>query len=282
MPKSKPPGIGIDIQGRDRDKYKIRITGSRNKDQLDEILSFMKVLIYLYVETYLYKNKEYIKLKETLKGLNKIARRRNRVLEVVEYDNSISTVKTITNLDKSRLGFKPEKGQNQWTRSCQNSGTDKKRRPEITPGDMIDKLYKEGYKLNKITGYLEKEITMKVKGKVVKTMIKAIKLPGDNNTFNFFTCDPSDGQEHKYVGFLARGNNPNDLCMPCCFKKDQTTSGNKTKLNYFMKCLGEKSNEEKQEKSLGDKLYILQETNKVQSDRYIYLPKYLDIFFNKI
>ena len=29
-------------------------------------------------------------------------------------------------------------------------------------------------------------------------------------------------------------------------------------------------------KSLGDKLYILQETNKVQEDRYIVLPKYLD------
>ena len=282
MPKSKPPGIGIDIQGRDRDKYKIRITGSRNKDQLDEIISFMKVLIYLYVETYLYKKKEFQKLKETLKSLNKIARRRNKVVEIVEYDQSITTVKTITNLDKARLGFKPEKGQNQWTRSCQNSGTDKKRRPEITPGDMIDKLYKDGYKLNNKTGYLEKEVEMKLKGKMHKTMIKAIKLPGDNNTFNFYTCDPSVEQEHKYVGFLARGNNPSDLCMPCCFKKDQLTSGNKTKLNYFMKCLGDNTKEEKQDKTLGDKLYILQETNKVQPDRYIYLPKYLDIFFNKV
>ena len=282
MPKSKPPGIGIDIQGRDRDKYKIRITGSRNKDQLDEIISFMKVLIYLYVETYLYKKKEFQKLKDTLKSLNKIAKRRNKVLEIVEYDTSITTVKTITNLDKSRLGFKPEKGQNQWTRSCQNSGTDKKRRPEITPGDMIDKLYKDGYKLNKQTGFLEKEINIKVKGKATKTIIKAIKLPGDNNTFNIFTCDPSEGQEHKFVGFLARGNNPHDLCMPCCFKKDQLTSGNKAKMNYFMKCLGEKGGEEKQEKTLGDKLYILQETNKIQADRYIYLPKYLDIFFNKL
>ena len=34
MPKSKPPGIGIDIQGRERDRYKIRITGARNKNQL--------------------------------------------------------------------------------------------------------------------------------------------------------------------------------------------------------------------------------------------------------
>ena len=34
--------------------------------------------------------------------------------------------------------------------------------------------------------------------------------------------------------------------------------------------------------TIGDKLYILQDTNKVQEGRFIYLPKYLDIFFNKI
>ena len=286
MPKSKPPGIGIDIQGRDRDNYKIRIAGSRNKDQLDEIISFMKVLIYLYVETYLNKKKEFQKLKDTLKNLNKIARRRNKVNEVVDYEPSTHTVKTITNMDKARLGFKPEKGQSQWTRSCQNSGNDKKRRPEPTPEEMIEKLYKEGYKMNKKTGFLEKEVEMKVKGKVHKTMIRAIKLPSENNTYNFYTCDPSEKNEHKYIGFLARGNNPSDLCMPCCFKKDHLESGNKAKIDYFMKCLGEAPNKEDEtksiKKSLGDKLYILQETNKIQDDRFIYLPKYLDLFFNKI
>ena len=53
MPKSKPPGIGIDIQGRERDRYKIRITGARNKHQLAEIVEFMKILIYLYSNFYL-------------------------------------------------------------------------------------------------------------------------------------------------------------------------------------------------------------------------------------
>ena len=55
VPKSKPPGIGIDIQGREKDKYKFRITGARNKEQLDNIVSFMKILIYLYIDTYLFK-----------------------------------------------------------------------------------------------------------------------------------------------------------------------------------------------------------------------------------
>ena len=59
LPRSKPPGIGIDIQGRDRDKYKIRITGARNKEQLNDIIDLMRVLIFLYSEIYLYKNKEY-------------------------------------------------------------------------------------------------------------------------------------------------------------------------------------------------------------------------------
>jgi hypothetical protein len=68
LPKSKPPGIGIDVQGRDRDKYKIRITGARNKEQLNEIILFMKILIFLYCETYLYKKIKYQKLKDLLKS----------------------------------------------------------------------------------------------------------------------------------------------------------------------------------------------------------------------
>ena len=100
LPKSPPPGIDISIQGRDRDRYKIRITGARDKSQLDEIISFMKVLIFLYVETYHYKKREYQRLKDVLKTLNKIAKRRNKVVEIVDYETSIKTVKAITALDK--------------------------------------------------------------------------------------------------------------------------------------------------------------------------------------
>ena len=286
LPKSKPPGIGIDIQGRDKERYKIRITGARNKEQLDEIIDFMKVLIYLYVQTYLYKKKEFQKLKDMLKNLTNIAKRRNKVIEIVEYDTTIKTVKSITSLDKARLAFKPEKGQNQWTRSCQNSGSDKKRRPTLTPSDQLEKLIKDGYKLNKETGFYEKQVELKIKGKTYKSIIKAVKLSGEENSYIYYTCDPSENQEHMYIGFLARGNNPNDLCMPCCFKKDPLISGNKEKKNYFLQCLGEQTKESKEEKksgsSLGDKIYILQDTNKLQEGRFIYLPKYLDIFFNKI
>ena len=101
----------------------------------------MKVLIYLYVETYLYKNAEYTKLKSVLLTLTKIAKRKNKVVEIVDYDEETNKVRDITNLDKARLGFRPEKGQNQWTRSCQNSGNNNKRRPDIYPSNQLAKLH---------------------------------------------------------------------------------------------------------------------------------------------
>jgi len=286
LPKSKPPGIGIDIQGRDRDKYKIRITGARTKEQLEEIVSFMKVLIYLYSETYLLKKKEFQKLKDTLKLLSKIAKRRHKVVEIVNYEQSSSSVKIITAIDKKRLGFKPEKGQSQWTRSCQNSGNDKKRRPTLIQGDSQEKLIKNGYKLNEKSGFYEKQVEITIKKKKHMVTLRAVKLSGDDTSFNFYTCDPSENNEFMHVGFLSRGNNPNELCMPCCFKKDQLYSANKSKKNYYLKCIGEQNKStnqpDNQQLSVGEKIYILQETNKVQDNRFIFLPKYLDIFFNKI
>jgi hypothetical protein len=284
LPNSKPPGIGIDIQGRDTDKYKIRITGARTREQLAEIVNFMKILIFLYTETYLLKKKSYEKIKDLLKSLTKIAKRRNKVFEIVNYEVGSSIIKQITSLDKKRLGFKPEKGQSQWTRNCQNSGNDKKRRPNIISGASPDKLLKNGYKLNEKTGYYEKSVNITIKKKVYQIKLKALKLVGDENTFNFYTCDPSENNEFMYVGFLSRGNNPNDLCMPCCFKKDQLYSANKSKKNYYLKCIGEEShgkNIDNLVTVVGEKLYILQDTNKIQDNRFIYLPKYLDILFNK-
>ena len=286
MPKSKPPGIGIDIQGRERDKYKIRIAGARDKNQLDEIINFVKILIYLYSETYLYKKSKYQKLKSQLVNLNKIAKRRNKVNEFVEYDKDINNVKAITALDKSRLGYKPEEGQNQWTRNCQNSGNDKKRRPIIISEDQIDKLLKMGYKMNDKTGFYEKLEEIKEKGKTKKVTLRVVKLPGEDGKFNYFACDPKENKDNTYIGFLSRGNNPSNLCAPCCFKKDPLLSVNKKKKNYFLKCTGDALADEKVEKisndDMTDKVYILQDTNKIQEGRFIQLQKYLDIFFNKI
>ncbi|ADO67325.1 putative VV A7-like early transcription factor large subunit [Cafeteria roenbergensis virus] len=283
LPKSKPPGIGIDIQGRKPENYKIRITGARNKEQLDEIINFIKTLIFLYVETYLYKKTKYQKIKDTLKKLTNIAKRRNLVEEIVDYSLEVKNVKVITSLDKKRLGFRPEEGQNQWTRSCQNSGDDKKRRPVVISDNKIQDLQKKGFKYdNNIKMYTKIHKDKDLKKDII---MRAINLPTEDGKPIYYYCDPDTNKEHKYIGFLSKGNNPDNLCMPCCFKKDQYASTNPLKTNYFKKCIGEMKDYKVEKKSLdliGDKLYILQETNKIQEGRFLLLPKYLEFFFNKL
>ncbi|ULY68456.1 putative VV A7-like early transcription factor large subunit [Chlorella virus XW01] len=288
LPKSKPPGIEIDVQGREVNNYKVRITGARNKEQSMEIVEFMNVLIYLYGQTYILQKPKYQKIKETLKKLTNIAKRRNKVAELIDYEADAKRVKVITKLDKERLGFKPEEGQNQWSRSCQNSGDDKRRQPNVIPGDKINELIRNGYKLNKTNGFYEKEVNVSIKGKKQKVNIRAVKL-GDadgSSTGNFYTCDPVENGEHTFVGFLSKSNNPNDLCMPCCFKKDHLDTTNKKKQAYFMKCLGNESKDEKVEEEaiekIKDKVYILQDTNKVIEGRFIYLSESLNRLFNKL
>jgi len=56
--------------------------------------------------------------------------------------------------------------------------------------------------------------------------------------------------------------------MPCCFKKDAFDSKNKEKRDYYLKCIGKTEIFEKSViKPTGDKLYILQDTNKIQEGR---------------
>ena len=277
IPKYKPPGVGIDIQGKNRNKYKIRISGTRSKKQLDDIIEFMNILIYIYIETYLYKKPYYQQLKDKLKTLINIAKRCNKVEDVVESSEVVNTVKQITKLDKERLGYKPEKGQNQWTRNCQNSGG-KRRRPLPYTDQNIQQLIDAGYKLNTTTGDYEK-IIPKGKQNIILKAAKIDNYDGKGNSI-YYTCDPKENGKYMYIGFLSRSSNPYGLCMPCCFKKDPAISVNKEKREYHMQCLGKVSNEVQAKKLVGDKLYILQDTNKIQDNRFGYLPEYLDVFLN--
>lgn len=289
IPKYKPPGIGIDIQGRDKDKYKIRISGARDQNQLDRIISFMNILIWLYIETYLYKKKDRQELKEKLKILTHIAHRRNKVDDIVIQEKSTKNVKEMTQLDKKRIGFKPGKDQNQWTRSCQNSGLDKRRRPQYATTETIRKLLRKGYKMNKKSGMYEKEITLKNKsGKKEKVTLRAAQLPilddqgKPTDKYIYYTCSPEENGKHMHVGFLTRSSNPYGQCMPCCFINDPVLSDKKEKRDYFLRCIGKlKTPKEKQKSNvIGDRLYILQDTNKIQEGRLSFLPNYLDFFFN--
>ena len=127
----------------------------------------------------------------------------------------------MTQLDKKRIGFKPEKGQNQWTRSCQNSGDDKKRRPQQYTNLNLDKLLQRGYKMNKATGMYEKKVKVNKKEITIRT-VRLVDYNEDGEpTGNevFYACSPKENGEHMHVGFLTRSQNPHGQCMPCCFKK---------------------------------------------------------------
>jgi len=300
IPRYKPPGINIDIQGKQRDKYKIRISGARNIEQFDRMTTFMNILIFLYMETYLLKKPERQILKEKLKQLSNIARRRNKVEQIVDHYSEQKNIKNMANADKRRIGFKPEKGQNQYSRSCQKSGDDKRRQPQQYTGSNINEMYKKGYVLNKKTGEYERKISIKGKNnKKEEITLRTIKMPNideDGNVGNdiHYTCDPKENGEHMYVGFLSKSANPFGYCMPCCYKIDPVTSKNKEKRDFHMKCLGhkiennaEKKSEKNENKKLldkinGEKLYILQDTNKIQEGRFGTLPLYLDFYFNSM
>jgi hypothetical protein len=288
IPKYKPPGIEVDIQGKQRENYKMRIAGARDKQQLERIINFMNILIYLYAETYLLKKQDRQFFKEKIKKLTNIAKRRNKVEEIVNYDHEVKSIKQMTAIDKKRIGFKPEKGQSQWTRYCQNSGNDKRRRPQIFNSSNLDQMIKKGYAYNKESGFYERTVQVPVgnkkNGKKKSVVLRAVKLgTGDENDI-YYTCNPEDNDIHMYIGFLSRSVNPYGEPMPCCFIKDPMISKNKEKRDFFLKCIGRLEDKDKDQavdgKILGDKLYILQDTNKIQEGRFGFLPKYLDVFLN--
>ena len=64
------------------------------------------------------------------------------------------------------------------------------------------------------------------------------------------------------------------------------TGNNQKKKNYYLKCIGDNNADNKIEKeeikSITDKIYVLQDTNKIQEGRFIFLEKYLNNFFNGV
>ena len=287
--KFKPPGIGIDIQGKSNDKYKIRIFGARSKEQLDRIIVLMNIILYLYIEIYHYKKANKQHLIKKLELLQNIASRRGKVEYFVDHTKVVNSIKQMAKQDKQRIGFKPEEGQNQYTRSCPNSGN-VRRRPQQYTNDNLDDLLKKGYLYNKKTGEYEKKTFIKDEsGKKKQVTLKTIKLADYDNDGNLtgneiqYACDPSENGEDIYIGFLTKSINPNGQCMPCCYKKNQMESLNKNKNNFLTKCLGDtfiKKNDESQDKFSHEILYILQDTNKINAGRIGDLPKYLDIYIN--
>jgi hypothetical protein len=237
----------------------------------------MNVLLYLYIEIYYFKKSNKQHLLKKLSMLQNIASRRGKVEYFVDHTKVTNSIKQMAKQDKQRIGFKPEEGQNQWTRCCQNSGEGKKRRPSQYTAENMADLVKNGYKINKKTGDFEKRVMVKndKTGKKEEMLLKSLKFAEFNTdgepTGNeiHYTCDPEINGEHFYVGFLSRCRNPYGHCMPCCFIKDPEASKNESKQNLYSQCKGVEGNKkdktEKEEKmqadaSLMEKLYILQDT----------------------
>ena len=68
---------------------------------------------------------------------------------------------------------------------------------------------------------------------LLKVNLKSVKLfSEDTGKYVYYACTPEGNKKHTFIGFLSRGNNPSNLCAPCCFKKDQSLADNKKKRNY--------------------------------------------------
>ena len=275
IPKFKIPGIGIEIQGKQKGKYKIKIIGARNKKQLDNIVLFINTLLYLYIDIYLEKKRDKKDILKYLINLSNIAKRKNKVDYIVNIENKEKNIKKMTKVDKERIGFKPTEGLNQWSRICQNNG-DKKRQPlQVYNNDKIEEFKKLGYKYNEKTEQYER----KVNGEI----LIAPKIGKDL----IYSCNPEINNDYKYIGFLQKSNNPNGLCMPCCFKKNPLISVNNDKKDYNLKCL-KNENEEKIDYKKNDnnlsnqitKLYILNDISKIHENKYFMLPKSINLLFN--
>lgn len=293
IPKYKPPGIGVDIQGKQRDNYKMRIAGARDKEQLDKILEFMHAFFYLYIETYLYKRPSRQQMKDHLKRLTKVAKRINKVDEFVDYEQEKKSVKQVIAIDKDRLGYKADEKVNSWPRECQNSGTDKKRRPKqfLNASELLEQGYVWNEKLNEFKhGHYEKKIMVDEDGSISSkkkkhdVTLRAIQLALDDTGTNYvyYVCGPEENGKQMYVGFLGKKGSETSS-VPCCFIKDQFYSVNATKRNLYLKSIGlvgTSADIEKENELIGDQLYILQDTNKIYENRLSFLPRYLDIFMN--
>src|SRR3990167_10970172 len=181
----------------------------------------------------------------------------------------------MASIDKKRLGFTPDEGYDLYSRLCQNSGVDKKRRPVQTLIGDLSQLLSKGYILNKKTGEYERKVKIKSKEKKnIEYTLKAIKVidkdatNGQNNEI-YYTCDPEDNGSHMFIGFLTHANNPFSECMPCCFKKNKFETKNQEILEFYKQCSGEKKHNDLKQlpSSIGEILYILQDTNRIQEGR---------------
>ena len=198
----------------------------------------MPVKNILYKSIYIDKKSKYLYIKNIwLNKLDKIAKRR-QLVEIIEPTiKEKPEIKKKIKLDKDRL-----KG---WARICQ-----KDRQPIPY---TLDKLLKEGFKYDKENNKYIKEVTINKK----KTFITAVQLNSliDNNDI-YWVCNTNQKSVYVHIGFNKTGKRKENMCLPCCFKKDQSVSNSKHIRNIYNTCVGKKKEEYTDESEI-KQLYIL-------------------------
>jgi len=288
IPKYKSPGITVDIQGKTRDRYKLRIAGARDTDQLIRITQFMNILIYLYVDTYLNKNPARQQMKDRLMKLTNIAKRRNKVEQIYKETSAPQQfIKQMIKVDIKRLKSDLHDTKQQWSKECQNSGLDTRRRPQqyLDPDELTLKGYVWYDTLNGTPfGHYARTVKVDDNGNIAKrgkeVTLRAMKLPLDDSGENFvyYACNPEDNGKHMYIGILGKSNN----AAPCCFIKDHLLSKNPKKKKLYLKIMGLLEDEPTVNVTDNEQIYILQDNIAVEEGRFAFLPKYLDILLNNM
>lgn len=277
--KFKYSGVRIDIQGREIDKYLFKINGASDEKQLNKINNFINILIFIYYESYVLKNKKYIETLNIFERLMSIAIKRKLVVDVKEVKQKKS-LKSIKDKDRQRISYKPIDGYSHWSRLCQNSGKNNKRRPQLYTENDIDKLLKNGYVFNKSTQEYEKKINAKNGDLAEDITLSTIKLLSEDDKEIYYACDPKENNKNMYIGFLTKGNNPLGLCMPCCFKKNKMLNMGVKHSEFYKSCKSKNVGDILKIQS-GDVNYILHDTNKLTEKRLCRLPKLLNNFMNE-
>jgi hypothetical protein len=273
LPTFKIPGIKVDIQGKKQKSYIFRMFGVRSEFQLFRIISFVNILIYLYVEIYLKKNKDKLFIKDFLKDLSNIAERRSQVEQIVETKETKTNIKFLSNIDKERFGFTPLPGKNNYSRNC-----GKNKQPKAFVSTQLGELEKLGYVFDaELDTYVYKGKTKKGKDTTLRTVKLKNKTTGENI---YYACDPDEKNKNRYIGFLKKNDHPKKMCMPCCFKTDHRQSNSAKIRNRYYLCTGQQQIERKKSGELNFE-YILQDTNKMDPDRFGFLPPKLDLWLNK-
>ena len=277
FPTFKEPGISIKFHSLESKRKLIRITGCNNINIFFNLLDFLSVFIYSFVEIYI-KNKLQ-NIKNELESITNVILKFDKIRDIQQIESKLTNIKKLTLLDKERFGFTPNKGENNYSRMCL-----KEHQPQGFREIDIEKIKTLGYKYDESekTYVYDSVLKKKKNNKYVteKVKLKAIKLKNKSTNENiYYICHPSfNKKNYQFISFQDLDKHPDKMCMPCCTKHIQLESNKANIRNRYLQC----TNQEYDSNIIdnNDILYILKDTNKLSNNKLAILPDHLDIFLN--